>query len=168
MIEIIVIPAISSHKQACIDHFNYLKHLVSQRKRDRCQAAYCRMPWKIGENLKICQKNKTKNAKKTKKKNDVPANILQWQKARGLHCPSELVIPSTIRKHIVKDKSDSVLSVLLSAVMPNTFTLSHSQRTHLFVHLYVKPTIYFYLPGWCVRWHWANLEKQRQTQSSGT
>lgn len=95
-------------------------------------------------------------------------NILQWQQGNVVYCPQELVIHSTIPKHIVKDTSDNMLSVLLSATMPNTSTVSHSQRTFsLFIHLYVDLAIYIHLPERYVRWHWATLEQQRKTPSSG-
>lgn len=76
-------------------------------------------------------------------------NILQQKRQNdSYYCPQELVIRSTIHKHIVKDTSDNMLSVLLSATMTNTSVLSHRQRTFpWFIHLYVKPAIYFHLLG---------------------
>lgn len=95
-------------------------------------------------------------------------NILQ-QKTQNdsYYCPQELVIRSTIHKHIVKDTSDNMLSVLLSATMTNTSVLSHRQRTFpLFIHLYVKPAIYFHLLGWCVRDGNKEKRKKRVTKKN--
>ena len=78
-------------------------------------------------------------------------------KGKVVYCPQELVIHSTIHKHITGDTSDNMLSVWLSATKTNASAAIARGHVFFVIHLYVKTAIYIHLPGRCVRWHTANL-----------